>query len=516
MPRESAILAPSGRPYLVDSLEDPRMSLDDPRTWDAVTGGSRTEAGVRVDAQTAIGQPAIWRAINLLANDVAKLPLTPYVRQADNGKTPATDHPGYRLTRRKANPMMTAFIFLRTMIYHAVFQGNACAVIDRDPYGLPQDLLLLDPAETARAVIGGRGYFVTTINGTQIKIPDNDVLHIMGLSHDGLWGHDLMEVFAEAFGLTVAARRFGARFFGHGTNASGVLMVPGHFSEEKIRNTFAAWDEMNAGLSNSHKVALLQDGVKWQQLTIAPEQAQFLGTRQFEIREIANVFGIPPHKLGDNSATSYNSLEQENANYLDESLDPWLVQTEHQYNHKLLSEEEQQADSHFFEFNRNARLRMDAATRAEVYTKFFGLGMSPNDFFRRENMPTIGPVGDQRFRPGNFVPLDAPAPAAANPQARAALKACIVDRLDRLQRIEAKRELTAKFYEGFSPQILEALLPVVSAAWAVLAPNLSPQQTLEAYVASYLAARQPQIDSGYQAFDLEPLAESLLPLESGK
>ena len=511
MPRESAILTSSGRPYVVDSLEDPRMLLDDPASWDAVMGGSWSDAGVRVNARTAIGQPAIWRALTLLSGDVAKLPLTPFRRSADGGKLPATDLSGYRLMRRKANPLTTAFVFRRTMMFHALLNGNACAVILRDIYGEPQGLYLLDSGETSRAVIDGQGWYLSRIKGENVAIADDDVLHIMGLSNDGLWGHNLVEVMSEAFSLSMAARKFGSKFYSQGTQASGVLMVPGHFDEEKAKNTLAAWDKMQKGLSNAHKVALLQDGVKWQQLTITPEAAQGLQTRQFEIREIANVFGIPPHKLGDDSATSYNSLEQENANYLDESLDPWLTQWEHQCDNKLLSEAEQAADT-FFEFNRNARLRTDAATRAEVYTKLFGTGgLSTNDILRRENMPTIGPIGDQRFRPSNFVPLEAPAPVAAGPQARTALKACIADRLDRLQRIEAKRELTAKFYEGFREQISEALSPVVIAAWAVLSPIDDPAPSLASHLAAYVARRIEQIETGFQWLDVSDLAESLLP-----
>ena len=513
-------------PRIVDSLENPRMSLDDPRTWDDVLGGTTTEAGVRVTPMIAIGQPAIWRAICLISGDVAKLPFQPYERLGDNGKRKATNHPAYKLLRRKANPLMTAFNFRRTITFHALLHGNGCAAIIRDPMGAPSELLLLDPTETCLAVIEGMLWYITKIGDGLVAIQGDDVLHIMGLSHNGLWGLNVAEVFAEAFGLGVAARKFGSKFFGEGSQMSGVLMVPGHFSEEKIKFTMAAWNEMHRGLTNAHRVALLQDGSKFQPLTIAPETAQFLQTRQFEIREVANVFGVPPHKLGDDSRTSHNSLEQEDANYIDESLDPWLVQHETQGDVKLLTEREQQEESHFCEFNRNARLRTDATTRGEFYMKLFGTGgLSTNDILRLENMPTIGPIGDQRFRPGNFLPLDAPAQTApgAPPQAQAALKACLVDRLDRLQRIEAKRwkptwaEWGETFYASFETQIAEALDPLVLATWAVLAPGEEPVAVVAEFVGAYLAERKFALVDRSETcplLDLAEWAERLLPEEN--
>lgn len=513
--RESGILDARGRPFLLNSLEDPRMSLDDPSTWDGVTGGMTTQSGVRVNAQTAIGQPAIWRAITLLSGDVAKLPLLPYERMSDNGKRAAKQHAGYRLTRRKANAIMTAFNFRRTLMYHALIHGNGCAAIGRNLLtGEPEELLILDPKDTSLLVSDGLLWYITRAGDEEVVLPGSDVLHIMGLSHNGLWGHNVCEVFAEAFGLSVAAREFGSRFFGEGTQASGLLMVPGHFSEEKAKNTLAAWKEMQQGLSKSHRVALLQDGVKWQQLTIPPEAAQFLQTRQFEIREIANVFGLPPHKLGDDTRSSYNSLEQENANYIDESLDPWLVQLESQCDLKLLSEQEQDDESRFFEFNRNARLRTDAKTRSEIYTALFGTAaLSPNDILRRENMPTIGPLGDRRFRPSNFVPLDAPAEGpAVSAEAKAKLRDCIIDRLDRLQRIEQKRDLSEKFYCSFRSQMQESLAPLVAAAWAVLAPGRDPSAVLTEFLDYWIDGRLKQIQSGgIEPLNIQVLALYLLP-----
>jgi HK97 family phage portal protein len=487
---------------------------------------------VRVNHGTALGQPAVWRAVNLLSGDVAKLPLVKFRRTSDNGKEADRGSAAYRIMRRKANSLMTAFTFRRTLTFHSLMHGNGCAFIYRDLAGRPLQLLILDPQQTCLAIVDGVAWYVTEVLGEQRKLPAADVLHIKGLSHDGLWGIDVVDLMAEALGLGMAAREFGSRFFGEGSNASGVLMVPGHFTQEKIRNTISSWNEMQTGLTKSHRIALLQDGVKWQQMTIPPEAAQMLGTREFEIREVANIWSVPPHKLGDGTRTSHNSLEQEDQAYLDESLDPHLVSWETECDFKLLDETEQESESHFFEFNRAARLRTDASTRATVYRVLTEIGvMSANDVLRRENMPTIGPAGDQHFRPANWMPLeDAALPPAAQAAARAHLQAALAERLARMARIETTRVAkaargeqsaeggvpeawAAEFYAQFAVQLREALDPLVTAAWGILDPTGDAADALDLFVADYVRTRTHQAVAGeLSEVDAEFVVERLLPL----
>ena len=409
--------------FVVNSnpLENPSVSISDPRVWDYYeTGGSSfTHSGVRVNTRSAMGYPPVWRGVNLISGYCAKIPLVKYERTADNGKIPDVDSAGYRLFRQRASQVMKSRSFMRTLTYHALIYGNGTAAILRDGRDEPLQLLILDPNNTGVRVVDGEVWYFTQLQieperTEQIRLPARDVFHVRGLSPDGLWGHSVISLLAEALGVGMAAQDFGARFFGQGSNMSGVLMVPGHFSDEKVRNTINAWDKMHAGLTNAHKIALLQDGVKWQPTTIPPDSAQYLQTRQYEIRgTVANILGIPPHKLGDDTRTSYNSLEAEQNSLLEDSLDDWFSEWESEANDKLLSEAERAADSHLFEFNRNAVLRMDFEKRTEGYSKMFQNGvLSVNDIRRRENMPTIGEDGDERYRPANLVPLgeDEPEP----------------------------------------------------------------------------------------------------------
>ena len=388
-------------------LENPSISLRDPAVWQETFGGGSTQAGVSVTASSAMGYPPVWRAINLISGDVASLPLKVYRRMPDGGKESASSLPAYNLMRRKASQDVKAFDMIRTITSHALLRGNGYAAIIRNGRRDPVELVLLDPAETYPAKVDGELWYVTRVDNDEIKMRSRDVLHIRGLSPDNYVGYDVVTVMAEALGVGMAAQRFGARFFGHGANMSGLLMVPGFFPEEKIRNTMAAWRDMQSGLDNSHKVALLQEGVKFQQLQMSPEQSQFLQTREYEVRQtVASILGCPPHKLGDPTRTSNNSLESENVSYLNDCLKPWLREWEAECDDKLLSETQYANDTHFFAFNRNALLQMEAKDRAEVYSRHLEHGtLTINDVLRAEDLPTVGDLGDRRYRPANLVEI---------------------------------------------------------------------------------------------------------------
>ena len=260
------------------------------------------------------------------------------------------------------------------------------------------------------------------MGSTTKTYPARDIYHVKGLSSDGVVGYDIITLMAGALSVGMAAQRHGAKFFGQGSNMSGILQVPGHWNEEKLRNTAEVWKKTVGGMANAHKVALLQDGVKWQPYSISPEQAQFLQTRNYEIRgTVANITGCPPHKLGDDSRTSHSSLEAENQSYLDECLDRWLRKHELEATIKLLSERERASESHFVEFNRKALLRMSSQDRANYYAKLQEHGdMTVNDVLRAENMATIGEQGDRRYRPGNLLEIgeepDGPVQSQPPPQ----------------------------------------------------------------------------------------------------
>ena len=432
-------------------LENPNISLRDPQVWQATFGGGETMAGVSVTPTTALGYPPLWRAINLVAGDVAKLPLNVHRRLPDGGKLIEKKHPAWTLLNRKASETADSMSFKECLTAQALLRGNGYAAIQRNNRLDPVELLYLDPSETFPVMSDGKLFYVTYIDGEPVRLRSHDVLHLRGLASDGLVGYDLVTLMADALGVGMAAQRFGARFFGQGANMSGILMMPGRVDQEKLRNTMSDWDQMATGLNKAHKVALLQDGVKFQQMTIAPDQAQFLQTRQYEVRAtVANIIGCPAHKLGDDTRTSYSSLEAENQSYLDECLDRWLKKWEVECGLKLLSETQKRTDTHFVEFNRKALLRMSAADRANYYSRLQEHGnLTVNDVLRAENMPTIGEKGNRRYRPANLMEIgedpdvqaerNTPEPVTRAENGGTLLKALVESSVGRAVQIERDR-----------------------------------------------------------------------------
>ena len=388
------------------------LTARDASGWQAITSGGKSSAGVRVTPMTAMGYPPLWRAINLISSRVSSLPFDCFKRNGSD-RTYDEAHPANVLLSGDVNENMDAGTFIEVITAHAALYGNGYAVIDRDSRGTPLEMMLLDPQKTMPTIKDGRLYYLTWIEDDIVRFPQRDVYHIKGLSHNGIHGMNVIEIMKDALGVGMAAQQFGGRFFGQGSNAGGILMIPGSFNDEKIRNTMNAWEQMTQGLQKAHRVALLQDGAQFQQLTITNDQAQFLQTRQYEIRAtVGNIYGIPPHKLGDDTRTSHNSLESENQSLLDDCLNVWLKRHEREAKRKLLSPRERTGNSHFFEYNREALIQMEFDKKVNGIYRQTEMGLITwNEGRRMMNMPDIGPDGDKRFHPANWVELGAEMPA---------------------------------------------------------------------------------------------------------
>ena len=378
--------------------------------WKTMYGGDhRSTAGVHVNESTALGYAPFWRAVNLISGDVAGMPCDIYKRQRDGGKKYADGHPAAPLLRDMASPWWRADECRKVMTSHALVYGNGYAPITRDMSGKPISLGLIDPTGVMiRVMDDGQKWYIWYENGKAIRVPSRDMLHIKGLGRNGLIGYSIIDLMANALGVGMAAQEFGGRLFSNGANMSGLLMVPGHFTEEKIRNTMSAWNSMQTGLNQAHKVALLQDGVKFQPLSIAPEQAQFLQTREFEVRQtVSNITGVPPHMLGDSTRTSHNSLESESQNYLARCLNPWLKEWEQEFRCKLLTEKERIKDTHCIEFNREAEIQMEFEKKVSgIYRQIECGVMTRNEARGLLNMPRITgdeEGGDDFYHPANWI-----------------------------------------------------------------------------------------------------------------
>lgn len=367
----------------------------------------RSVAGVSVTSRSALGHAPLWRGINLLSSSVAKLPLETFHRTPDGDRERDILHPAHPLLRRRVNAGMRVSTWLRLMTFHAVLWGNGYSAIMRDGNGKPRELVPLAPWSTwpEPNAPDGQLWYVTTIGGSPRRLPADDVFHVRGLSSDGITGYSVIELLAPSTGTDLAASEYAARWFAGGCQLQNVLLVPGHLKGQARDQAVKDWDKISAGIGKVGKTGVLYDGVDIKSITTDAEKSQLLQAREFGLITCANVLNLPPHKLGHPARTSYSSLEQENAAFLSESLEPWLQEFETEAYFKLLSPSEQETESHFIEFNRAALLLPDLAARYAAYSVGRTHGwLSVNDIRRKENMPGIGPAGDIYLQQLNTAP----------------------------------------------------------------------------------------------------------------
>ena len=372
-----------------------------------------TTAGKAVTEQSAMQLTAVYSCVRILSEAIAGLPLHLYRYTEDGGKEKALNHPLYPLLHDEPNPEMASFNFRETLMSHLLVWGNAFAQVIRNGKG---EIVALYPLMPNRMKVdrddAGRLYYSyqmadsdapTMKNGTVILKP-SDVLHIPGLGFDGLVGYSPIAMAKNAIGMALATEEYGAKFFANGATPGGLLEYPGTVKDpDRVRDS---WNRGFSGTQNAGKVAILEEGMKYTPISIAPEQAQFLETRKFQINEIARIFRIPPHMIGDLDKSSFSNIEQQSLEFVKYTLDPWVVRWEQALSRSLFTPEEKKR--YFFKFNVEGLLRGDYQSRMNGYAVARQNGwMSANDIRELENLDRIPAEdgGDLYLINGNMLPL---------------------------------------------------------------------------------------------------------------
>lgn len=343
--------------------ENPNFALQSPEAWDTFLGGQKSSSGVRINRDTAYAHSAWWRGINLISRDVGKLPLLVFARNGE-GKRRAIEHPAFPLLRRKPNDWQTALIFRQQLTAHALTSGNGYAYVVRQGDGAPVELLPLDPDTTFAVRANGQVWYVTRANGENRKLAKEDVLHIKGLGFDGLTGYSVFEKARESLGQGLAVQKFNTIFFKNAAKPAVILTHAAKLNEKTKSELRESWERMQTGLENAHRTAILDQGLQAKELAVSARNAQMIEILNYNTRDIANWIGVPVHKLGDASNASYNSLEQENQSYLDDSLSFWLHNWCAECWDKLLSEQEKRDDSYHIAFDLNELMSADLAAKS--------------------------------------------------------------------------------------------------------------------------------------------------------
>lgn len=385
---------------------DKRTTTSNPAQWfiDWVSGGAATSSGVKVNENTSLKYTPFWAAVRIISGTIAALPFIVYSRIEGGGKDREPKHPVYKLMHDRPNEHMDALTFIETRQAHVLTYGNSYAEIQRDGAGRPIALWPLLPDRTERKIKDGVPYYeVKSQVGETAYLPDRNVLHIKGLGFDGYTGYNVVQYHKEAIAYGVAVKEYGSRFFGSGASPSGAVEVPSALSDKAYARLKESMNSEYAGLKQSHRIAILEEGIKWSQMGVDPAQAQALEVQRWTVDDCARIFQIPPHKLGSMEFSKYNNVEQLQLDFVATTMLYWFRKWELECNYKLFMPSER--DRLFCEILVDGLLRSDIKSRYSAYNIGRNAGfLSPNDIREKENMnPLPDGKGDIYLQPLNMI-----------------------------------------------------------------------------------------------------------------
>ncbi|WP_245589230.1 phage portal protein [Chitinimonas koreensis] len=369
-----------------------------------VGGGGRSASGTFVTPESALALTAVQSCVTLLAESVAQLPCELYRREGVDGRRKATDHPVYDLVRNAPNPWQTAFQFREMAQGQLGLRGNAISLIERSPDGTPTALY---PCQSDRVTVyvgPDRLPYYELVPGEGL-VPQRMVHHVTWFSLNGYTGISPIGLHRDALGLALATEGHASSVFANGTNLSGVIersKEAGAIKDQAVVDQLLKdWQSRYAGQGNTAKVALLQEGMSYRQLSMSNEDAQLILSRKFSVTDIARMYKVPPHMIGDLDRATFSNIEHQGIQYVIYTLLPWLKRHEQAMNRDLLSAGER-AD-YYVEFNVGGLLRGDQKSRFEAYALGRQWGwLSVNDIRRLENLPPVA-GGDTYLQPLNMV-----------------------------------------------------------------------------------------------------------------
>lgn len=344
----------------------------------------------RVTEEKALGIDAVFACVNLYARTLASMPLLLYEKTPD-GKRRAVNHPLYRLLHNEPNPNMTSHNFRKIMEASLKLWGNAYAWIEFDNSWRVKYLWPLLPGNVfpQRSLQTGELFYDAVLyNGESRRFRAYEMVHIPGLGFDGISGRSPVRQFAETMGFNLDIKSYGRKFFKNGARPSGVLQHPGSLSEDAQKRLENKFDKRYSGIENTGKTILLEEGMTYHQIGVPPEEAQFIESRKYSVEEIARIYGVPPHMIGDLEHATFSNIESQDINFAKHSIVPECVNWEQELMRKLLNDDEQAR--YEIEFNMEGLVRGDMESRYRAYAigRQWGF-LTADDIRAKENMSNV-------------------------------------------------------------------------------------------------------------------------------
>ena len=377
-----------------------------------------SNAGETVNARTAMQLTAVYACIRVLSESIAQLPLQLYRIDGDK-RIKAIDHPLYFLLHDEPNPEMTSFNWREALMMNLLVFGNGYSQIIRNGKGQPIALypLMSDKMKVSRDEKTGKIYYEYTFSDKEVstakekqetvRLEPSEVFHVPGMGFDGLVGYSPLAMAKQAIGTGLACEKYGAKFFVNSAIPTGVLEHPNVLNQETAERLRESWNDIYGGSGKAGRVAVLEQGMTYKPISITPEQVQFLQTRKFQTGEIARIFRVPGHMIGDLDRATYSNIEQQSIEFVKYTLDPWLTRWEQAIQRQLLTPEEKK--TYYTRFNVDGLLRGDYQSRMNGYAVGRQNGwFSTNDIRDLENMERIPEEqgGDFYLVNGNMTKLE--------------------------------------------------------------------------------------------------------------
>lgn len=385
------------------------LAVTDEKAWNPSLWnfkGAQSPSGENVTEESALTYSAVWCAVNLYCSTISTLPL--HLTQNANKKTvKAENHSLYDVLYADANPYMSAQLFREVSLAHILLWGNSYSEIVRDGMGNIVELWPISPNRVRPWIEDGKPVYYITVGADTVKLGRDKILHIPGLGFDGFVGYSVVAMARKSIGLGMAMETFGALFFGQGTHLGVVASHPGKVGQATYDQLKSSLTETISGLGKSHRLLLLEEGMKVEKLGTNPNDSQFLESRQFQIPEVARWFNLPPHKLKDLTKSSFNNIDSEQISFVTDSILPVAIRLEQCYNKQLLTKDERKRQKFYFRHNLEGLLRGNPKDRAEYYKVMLGYGiMTQNEVRAKENLdPSSEKFADELFVQLNTIPL---------------------------------------------------------------------------------------------------------------
>lgn len=401
------------------NLENPAMTLTDPRAWEDMLSGPKSSAGVPVSHRGALKYAPVFQAVSIISGDMAVMTLNVFKRTGDEKKDREVDwqHSAQPICSEQWNDETPAFEGRRRLFVHALLWQNGYAFIDRQGRVGPAKAMynLLPDRTCPHRDADGKMFYVTEVAGQLVPLLCEEVFHLKGLSVEPGLGFDLVAAARDSWGLALAAEGYGAKFFANGSQSGGVLEIPAHFTDKAKDNIEDGWRKRYTGPDNWFKTVILRDGAKFHNVTIDAQKSQMHQLREDQRLDTASYFNLPPSKLGIKDSVSYNSAEQSQLAYITGCLNHWRMAEAGEAKLKLLSPAERKSRSHYLEHNTTKLIETDTKTRNEVSEiQRRNEVINANEWRRRENLPPReDPGGEEYVNPNTKAKEAAPAAKTA-------------------------------------------------------------------------------------------------------